>query len=87
MTIEELKSALDSMSTNKAPGLDGIPPELLKILWDIIAPLILNSLNFALETGALHRDQNPALIVLLLKKENLNALVTGQLAFCLQILS
>lgn len=56
------------MSTNKAHGLDGIPPELLKILWDTIAPLILNSLNFAVESGTLHRDQNTALIVLLLKK-------------------
>lgn len=68
LTTEELKSALDSMNSNKAPGLDGIPPELLKALWDIVAPLILNSFNFALEKGALHRDQNTALITLLLKK-------------------
>uniref|UniRef100_A0A671N094 Reverse transcriptase domain-containing protein n=1 Tax=Sinocyclocheilus anshuiensis TaxID=1608454 RepID=A0A671N094_9TELE len=68
LTIKELKSALDCMSSNKAPGLDGIPPELLKTLWDIIAPLILNSLNFALEKGALHRNQTTALITLLLKK-------------------
>lgn len=68
MTIEELKSALDSMSSNKAPGLDGIPPELLKALWDIVAPLIINSFNSALEKGALHRDQNTALITLVLKK-------------------
>ncbi len=56
------------MSCNKAPGLDRIPPELLKTLWDIIAPLILNSLNFVLEKGALPRDQTTALITLLLKK-------------------
>ncbi len=37
-------------------------------------------LNFALEKGALHRDQTTALITLLLKKVRipLNALVTGQ---------
>ncbi len=68
LTIEELKSALDCKSSNKAPGLDGIPPELLNTLWDIIAPLILISLNFALEKGALHRDQTTALITLRLKK-------------------
>ncbi len=68
LTIEELKSTLDCMSCNKAPGLDRIPPELLKTLWDIIAPLILNSLNFVLEKGALPRDQTTALITLLLKK-------------------
>lgn len=32
LTIEELKLALDCMSSNKTPGLDGISPELLKTL-------------------------------------------------------
>lgn len=68
LTIKELKYTLDCLNSNKAPGLDGIPPGLLKIIWDIIAPLILNSLNFALEKGALQKDQTSALINLLLKK-------------------
>ena len=29
-TLEELNKALDSLATGKAPGKDGIPPEVLK---------------------------------------------------------
>lgn len=31
-TLEELKKALDSFATGKAPGKDGIPPEVLKCI-------------------------------------------------------
>lgn len=44
LTIEELKSALDSMSSNEAPGLDGIP---LRVVEDIVGHnSIFNSLLF-----------------------------------------
>ncbi len=68
LSLDELKLALDSMSKNKAPGSDGIPPELISAIWDIVSPLVLNSFNFAIENGTFHRDQNTALITLLLKK-------------------
>ena len=29
-TIEELNKAIDSLSSDKAPGNDGIPPEIIK---------------------------------------------------------
>uniref|UniRef100_A0A671RIT9 Reverse transcriptase domain-containing protein n=1 Tax=Sinocyclocheilus anshuiensis TaxID=1608454 RepID=A0A671RIT9_9TELE len=53
---------------NKAPGSDRILPELISAIWDIVFSLILNSFNFTIENGTLHRDQNTALITLLLKK-------------------
>ncbi|XDV36014.1 hypothetical protein PO909_005868 [Leuciscus waleckii] len=68
LSLEELKLALDSVPKKKSPGIDGIPPELISAIWDIVSPLILNSFNFAVENGALHRDQNTALITPLLKK-------------------
>lgn len=68
LSLEELKLALDTMPKKKSPGIDGIPPELISAIWDIVSPLILNSFNFAVGNGALHRDQNTALITLLLKK-------------------
>lgn len=37
------------------------------LVWDIVGPLFLNSVNYALETGQFHRDQNTLLITLLLK--------------------
>lgn len=53
----------------QSPGLDGLPPELFLELWDIIGPLILNSINHALLNGSFHRDQNTSLISVLLKKD------------------
>ena len=66
--LEELKLALDSMKSNKAQGLDRVPPELLCVLWEFVDSHVLNSFNFAFEDSALHKDQNTTLITLLLKK-------------------
>lgn len=49
-------------------GLDGLPPEVFLELWDVIGPLLLDSINFALNTGSSHREQNTSLISVLLKK-------------------
>lgn len=68
LTLEELHSAAKSLKKGKSPGPDGIPPELYLAVWDIVGPLILNSMNFAIKHGMLHRDQNIALIILLQKK-------------------
>lgn len=57
LSLDELKLALDFMPKNKTPGSDGIPPELISAIWDIVSSLILNSFNFAIENGTLHRDQ------------------------------
>lgn len=46
-------------------ALDGLPPELFLELWDIIGPPLL---DFALNTGSFHHDQNTSLISVLLKK-------------------
>uniref|UniRef100_A0A3Q3GDX3 Reverse transcriptase domain-containing protein n=1 Tax=Labrus bergylta TaxID=56723 RepID=A0A3Q3GDX3_9LABR len=68
LTLSALKEALKSMQKGKSPGLDGLPPELLLELWDIIGPLILDSLNDAFDIGSFHCDQNTSLISVLLKK-------------------
>ncbi|KAG8951833.1 hypothetical protein FRC04_005525 [Tulasnella sp. 424] len=36
LKIEELDAALTRMASNKAPGPDGIPTQLLKHMWDVI---------------------------------------------------
>jgi len=56
------------LKKEKSPGPDGIPPELYLAVWDVVGPLILNSMNYAIKHGMLHRDQNTALIILLHKK-------------------
>lgn len=69
LTLEELEEALCAMNKGRSPGLDGLPPELLLLLWKYIGPLLLNSINYSLEIGSFHRDQKSALIFLLLKKD------------------
>ncbi len=69
LTLLELQEALSLMQKGKSPGLDGLPPELFLELWDIVGPLLLNSLNYALDAGSFHRDQNTSLISVLLKKD------------------
>lgn len=50
---------------------DRLPPVLYFALWDLLGPLLLNSLNFAIKLGSFHRDQNTALISLIFFKKNL----------------
>lgn len=38
-------------------------------VWDQVGPLILASINYAIDHGRFHRDQNTSLITLLLKKD------------------
>lgn len=68
ITLNELYNATKSLRKGKSPGPDGIPPELYLAIWDIVGPLIFHSINHAVDCGKLHRDQNVALITLLLKK-------------------
>uniref|UniRef100_A0A3B1KHZ5 Reverse transcriptase domain-containing protein n=1 Tax=Astyanax mexicanus TaxID=7994 RepID=A0A3B1KHZ5_ASTMX len=66
--LDELHKAIKDLQKGKSPGLDGLPPELYLDLWDLVGTLILDSFNFAIESGSFHRDQKTALISLLLKK-------------------
>lgn len=56
------------MSKGEGPGVDGLPLELYLELWDLLGPLLLNSINFFINLGSFHRHQNIALISLILIK-------------------
>lgn len=49
ITLHELHEAAKSLKRGKSPGIDGIPPELYLAIWDVVGPLILKSINFALK--------------------------------------
>ena len=68
LTLLELKEASNLIQKAKSPGLDGLPPELFIELWDVMGPLLLDSLNSAIDTGPFHHDQNTSLISVLPKK-------------------
>lgn len=67
MTLEELLKALKATNKGKTPGIDGIPVELYLELWDVLGPVWLDTLNYAIERGAFHRDLNTALITVISK--------------------
>ncbi len=69
LTLEELHNTAKLLQKGKSPGLDGIPPECYLTIWDIVGTLILKSTNYAIDYDSLHRDQNVAIITLLLKEK------------------
>ena len=66
-SLEELKSSIKAIQSNKAPGPDGLPMEFLKKFIDKLSPLLLSMLNESLENGLLPPTLTQASIVLLLK--------------------
>lgn len=70
ITLEELKLAAASMNRHKSPGLDGVLPDLLLEIWDLVGPVLLNSIQHSLDVGYFNGDQRAALISLLLKTGN-----------------
>lgn len=67
-TLVELEMALRSLNKGKAPGFDGIPPELYLRFWSQLGPLLLNMINRAISSGSFSRDVNTVTITLLHKK-------------------
>ena len=68
ITLEELKKAL-STCKDSAPGLDGIPYSFYSSLSDSLLKYVLESWNYALETGALAQSHRQSCITLLPKKD------------------
>lgn len=67
--ISLVEIAVKAPQKGKSPGIDGLPPELYLAFWDQVGPLILGSINVAIEQGSFHRDKRNALITVLLKKD------------------
>ena len=67
ITLEELLKAVKATNKGKTPGVDGIPVEVYFAFWDILGPIWLDTLNYAVEQGGFHRDLNTALITVIPK--------------------
>ena len=69
-TIEELSKAIESLSTDKAPGNDGIPPEIIKAGKDSSLIQRLHELLLdCWEEGSVPQDMRDAKIVTLYKNK------------------
>ena len=67
LSLEELKCALKSCK-DSAPGLDGIPYSFYKSFADPLLQLVLDSWNYALQTGELALSHRRSCLTLLPKK-------------------
>lgn len=71
-TVEEIKKALFSMETNRAPGPDGIPSEFYQHCWEIVKDNIMN-LFYSFYNGTLDLQcLNYGVITLLPKMADAN---------------
>ena len=64
ISLQELQSALKCIKKGLRVQMAFHPLHF----WDIIGPLILNSIHLAVKKGSFHRDNNTALISLIPKK-------------------
>jgi hypothetical protein len=66
---DDFAKALNSLSNNKSPGIDGLPCEFYKFFWVKIKAIVSDSLLYGLESGKLSIDQRRAVLMLLPKKD------------------
>ena len=67
LSLKELSEALQSMSSGKAPGPDGLPTKIYKTFAGKLLPHLLEMFNEAFEKGILPPSLRSALITLILK--------------------
>ena len=64
----EFLNCLNTFSSNKAPGTDGLPAEFYKFFWADISKFLITSYNYSLLNGNLSIMQRQGVISLLPKK-------------------
>ena len=69
LTKDECLQALKNTEANKTPGSDGIPDEFYKVFWNDLSNLLVNSINFAYQTGQFSVTQRRGIIKLIPEKD------------------
>ncbi len=94
ITYDECAKALKCLKLNKSPGLDGLPAEFYKKIWDKLNTLIVDAYNESYDEQILIESQRKAVISLIFKKGDAQLLTNYRpisvtcvdykiLAFCL----
>ena len=65
----EVKDALDNISLNKSPGLDGLTKEFYETFWEELEPFYEQVINEIFETGEQTNLQKKGLVKILYKKK------------------
>ncbi len=63
ITFQEVTRAVKGLSSEKAPGLDGLPSEFYKYFWNVIGKDYFEMLLSSLQTGSLPKSCNRAVFV------------------------
>ena len=69
---EMIAKKIKKIKDNKSPGVDGIPPKLLKEIVERISTPLAKLLNLSLEEGIVHSEWKEANITPLFKKGSRN---------------
>src|SRR4029434_7141712 len=72
LTLEELYSALQTMDSGKASGLDGLPVDFYKSFWAELGTDVLTVLSDSLSEGQLPLSCRRAVLTLIPKKGDLS---------------
>ncbi|XP_078661585.1 uncharacterized protein LOC144905710 [Branchiostoma floridae x Branchiostoma belcheri] len=68
-TLEEVSKAIDSLRSGKAPGMDGIPPEVIKSAKGVLLPELHDLLCQCWEEGEIPQDMKDSNIITLYKNK------------------
>ena len=68
ISLEEIKSILESFQNNKSPGNDGIPIEFYKTCWNLISDSFIECVNESFKFGEISNTQRKAVITLIEKQ-------------------
>ena len=74
VTPESIAKKIKKMKDNKSPGVDGIPPKLLKKIVEQISTPLAKFVNLSLEEGIVPSQQKEANIMPLFKNGSRNKL-------------
>ena len=82
--MEEVEKAIGQLKNNKAPGEDGVFPEMLKADDDRLPLILVKLLNKIKESGMITSEWKNGVIVKIPKKGDLSDCEIGGVLLCLQ---
>ena len=85
ITLAECTKALSMMQNNKSPGSDGLTTEFYRAFWDIISTYVVNSFNYAFNTGNLSISREGIISLIPKKKEETQYLKDCRLVTLLNV--
>ena len=68
ISLEEMKSILDSFQNNKSSGIDGMPIEFYKTYWNLYSDSFMECMQETFKCGEMSSSQRKAVVTLIEKQ-------------------